>query len=70
MPEELLSYFERKYLELKGQAKTYGELKDLITKETKESSFEEIYWSILLKENLDKLFTNEVNSLPIIEGQK
>lgn len=70
MPEELLSYFEKKYSELKGQAKTYGELKKLIIKEAKDYCFSEKCWSDLLHEKLNKLLENEVNSLPIIEGPK
>lgn len=70
MPEELLSYFEKKYSELKGKAKTYGELKNLIAKESKEVCFIETCWGDLLHEQLNKLLENEVNSLPIIEDQK
>lgn len=65
MPEEIVSYFEKKYLELKEKAKTYGELKFLIDQEWKDACFRETCWGNLLHEQLKKLLENDVGSLCI-----
>lgn len=65
MPEELISYFEKRYLELKGKAKTYGELKLLIARESRETFFNESSWGRLVQEQLNKLLEKDVGSLCI-----
>lgn len=65
MPEEIVSYFEKKYLELKEKAKTYGELKLLLDQEWKDACFNEALWGILLHEQLKRLLENDMGSLYI-----
>ncbi len=65
MPEELMSYFEKKYLEFKRRAKTYGELKRLIDKESKDACFSDVAWGNLLRAQLSEQLEKDIGSLCI-----
>ncbi len=44
MPEEVASYIEKKYLELKEKAKTYRELEKLICRASREEGYRNHNW--------------------------
>lgn len=65
MPEELVSYFDKKYSELKLKAKTYGDLEKIIKRTTSEESYADNAFGTFLYKQLMARLHEEWNCLPI-----
>lgn len=65
MPEELVSYFDKKYSELKLKAKTYGDLEKIIKRTTSEESYADNAFGIFLYMQLMSRLHEEWSCLPI-----
>lgn len=66
MPEELVTYFDKKYSELKLKAKTYGDLEKIIKRTTSEESYVDNAFGTLLYEQLTARLHEEWGGLSII----
>lgn len=66
MPEEIASYFEKKYSELKEKSKTYGDLEKLIDGTFREVGYANPNWRAFVYKQLKAMLHEECGSLPII----
>ncbi|MCM1097821.1 MAG: hypothetical protein NC427_07115 [Ruminococcus flavefaciens] len=62
---EVGSYFHNKYLELKQNAHTYGELEEAIKREASAASFTDSTWGHFMYAQLMEMLHKEWNGLPI-----
>ena len=65
MPEEIVSYFEKKYSELKEESKTYGDLEKLIKRTANEAGYNNPGWGTFVHIRLMAMLRKEWSGLPI-----